>query len=137
MSDLDELPRMQFHRFSPWDVDPNVCQQCGQLPQAHPGPSVSDAELAHLAPATEPRGSQAGDGGPVEGGGDVMVWAGANYPQEYLEDDDTWNCDEYGHEYQLLTRHADPPGRAVLSNAVCAHCSEHTWINLDDDVIDI
>jgi hypothetical protein len=36
MSDLDELPRMQFHRFSPWDVDPKVCAFCGQLPQAHP-----------------------------------------------------------------------------------------------------
>jgi len=33
-----------------------------------------------------------------------MVWAGANYPQEHLEDDDTWDCDGYGHEYQLLTR---------------------------------
>jgi hypothetical protein len=53
---LENLPGMQFHRFSPWDVDPKVCAYCGQLPQAHP------------ATATEPRGSQAGDGGAVEDG---------------------------------------------------------------------
>jgi hypothetical protein len=66
--ELNDLPRIQYHRFVIWEIDPNVCQQCGQLPQAHPGPSVSDAELAHLATATEPRGSQAGDGGAVEDG---------------------------------------------------------------------
>ena len=66
-----------------------------------------------------------------------MVWAGANYPQEHLEDDDSWDCNAYGHEYQLLTRHADPPGDVRLSNAICAHCSEHTWLDPDDDVIAI
>jgi hypothetical protein len=61
-----------------------------------------------------------------------MVWNGANDPQEYLEDADEWDCDAYGHEYQILSRHADPPGyRGVLSNAICAHCSEHAWIDLD------
>ena len=45
MSELNDLPRIQYHRFEAWEISPNVCQMCGQLPQAHPGPSVSDAEL--------------------------------------------------------------------------------------------
>lgn len=66
------------------------------------------------------------------------MWNGANYPQEYPDrDEDTWDCDAYGHEYQLLTRHADPPGYVRFSNAICVHCSEHTWIDVDADVIDI
>lgn len=40
MGQLDELPRMQFHLFVPWDVSPNVCRRCGQLPQAHPSPEM-------------------------------------------------------------------------------------------------
>lgn len=61
-----------------------------------------------------------------------MAWAGANYPQEYLEDDDTWDCDVYGHEWEMLTHHPDPPNhRGTLSNAVCIHCSEQTWIDLE------
>ena len=38
--ELLDLPRMQFHRFEPWDVDPKVCGRCGQLPQAHPAPGL-------------------------------------------------------------------------------------------------
>lgn len=41
-----DLPRIQYHRFEAWDVSPNACHRCGQLPQAHPAPSVSDADLA-------------------------------------------------------------------------------------------
>ena len=36
MSDLDELPQIQLHLFEAWDVSPNICARCGQLPQAHP-----------------------------------------------------------------------------------------------------
>ena len=44
-------------------------------------------------------------------------------------------CDRpEGHEWQLLTRHPDPPGQhGVLPNAICVHCSEQTWFDLEAD----
>lgn len=61
-----------------------------------------------------------------------MAWNGANYPQELPEDVNEWDCAVSGHEWQLTTRHADPPQfRGVLPNAICAHCSEQTWIDLE------
>ena len=40
-----------------------------------------------------------------------------------------------GHEWQLLTRHPDPPWvrPGVLPNAICVHCSEQTWIDVQDE----
>lgn len=36
-----------------------------------------------------------------------------------------------GHEWQLLTRHPDPPtGDVRLANAICVHCSEQCHIDL-------
>lgn len=48
MSELNDLPRIQYHRFVVWTASPNICYRCGQLPQAHPSPSISDDELARL-----------------------------------------------------------------------------------------
>lgn len=40
-----------------------------------------------------------------------------------------------GHEWQLLTRHADPPWvtPGALPNAICVHCSEQSYIDLPTD----
>jgi hypothetical protein len=58
---------------------------------------------------------------------------GANDPKECPDREvDVWDCEARGHEWQLMTRHADPPEhRGILPNAICAHCSEQTWIDLE------
>lgn len=39
-----------------------------------------------------------------------------------------------GHEWQLLTRHPDPPGyEGVLPNAICAHCEDQAYIEITND----
>ena len=42
-------------------------------------------------------------------------------------------CDDPdGHRWQMLTRHPDPPHqRGVLPNAICVHCSEQAWFDLE------
>lgn len=68
-----------------------------------------------------------------------MVWAGDNYPQEYIDPrEENGPADECsrpeGHEYERLTRHPDPPGyEGALSNAICMHCSDQAWIAIDDE----
>ena len=56
-------------------------------------------------------------------------------PLDFAEENsgnDEWDCAAQGHEWQLTTRHPDPPAhRGVLPNAICCHCSEQTWFNLD------
>lgn len=68
-----------------------------------------------------------------------MVWAGDNDPQEYLDPrEENGPSDECirpeGHEYQMLTRHADPStSAAVLANAICVHCSDQAWFPIEDE----
>jgi hypothetical protein len=59
---LEDLPRMQFHLFAPWTVDPNICQFCAQLPQAHPSPEALAEWEAEQARATSPAAQALGDG---------------------------------------------------------------------------
>jgi hypothetical protein len=66
------------------------------------------------------------------------MWNGTNDPQEYAAPrEENGPSDECvraeGHEYQLLTRHADPPEhRGELANAICCHCWDQAWFPVED-----